>query len=83
LKDLVLGLIVLVAMVGFWFSNVQKRKAQKQMESMIKDVEILQDAEKNLTSLQNRYSTCSMFFDLQEYYHSSFIGYMMLHGIQY
>jgi hypothetical protein len=24
-----------------------------------------------------------MFFDLQEYYHSSFIGYMMLHGIQY
>ena len=57
LKDLILGLIVLVAMVGLWFSNVQKRKAQKQMESMIKDVEFLQDAEKNLSRLQNRYRT--------------------------
>ncbi|XP_028416563.1 stromal interaction molecule 1-like [Dendronephthya gigantea] len=54
LKDFVLGLMVLVAMMGFWFSNVQKRKAQKQMESMTKDIEFLQDAEKNLTSLQNR-----------------------------
>jgi hypothetical protein len=55
LKDLVLGVAVLVAMVGFWFSNVQKRKAQKQMKSLMKDVECLQDAEKNLTSLQDRY----------------------------
>ena len=41
-------------MTGFWFSNVQKRKAQKQMETMLKDVECLQEAEKHLTGLQSR-----------------------------
>lgn len=52
-----LGLVVLVAIAGFWFSNIQKRRAQKQMEAMMKDVGLLQDAEKNLSSLQNRYTT--------------------------
>ena len=54
LKDLVLGLAVIIAMGSFWFSSVQKRKAQNQIGIMMKDIEYLQEAEKNLTGLQDR-----------------------------
>ena len=60
MKDFILGLAVLIAMAGFWFSNVQKRKAQKEIEVMMKDVEYLQQAEKDLTRLQNRYVSSLM-----------------------
>ena len=46
---------MLVATVGCWMAVLQKRKAKEQMERMIKDMKILQQAEDGLQELQTRY----------------------------
>lgn len=56
LKDVVVAFSVLVATVGCWIAVLQKRKAKEQMERMIKDMKILQQAEDGLQELQTRYS---------------------------
>ena len=54
LKDVVVAFSVLVATVGCWMAVLQKRKAKEQMERMIKDMKILQQAEDGLQELQTR-----------------------------
>lgn len=54
LKDVVVAFSVLVATVGCWIAVSQKRKAKEQMERMIKDMKILQQAEDGLQELQTR-----------------------------
>jgi len=46
---------VLVATVGCWMAVLQKCKAKEQMERMMKDMKILQQAEDGLQELQTRY----------------------------
>lgn len=46
---------MLVATVGCWIAVLQKRKAKEQMERMMKDMKILQQAEDGLQELQTRY----------------------------
>ena len=46
---------MLVATVGCWIAVLQKRKAKEQMERMMKDMKILQQAEDGLQELQMRY----------------------------
>lgn len=55
-KDVVVAFSVLVATVGCWVAVLQKRKAKEQMERMIKDMKILQQAEDGLQELQLRYT---------------------------
>ena len=55
LKDVVVAFSVLVATVGCWMAVLQKRKAKEQMERMMKDMKILQQAEDGLQELQTRY----------------------------
>ncbi|XP_074619328.1 stromal interaction molecule 1-like [Acropora palmata] len=54
LKDVVVAFSVLVATIGCWIAVLQKRKAKEQMERMIKDMKILQQAEDGLQELQIR-----------------------------
>lgn len=54
LKDVVVAFSVLVATVGCWMAVLQKRKAKEQMERMMKDMKILQQAEDGLQELQIR-----------------------------
>lgn len=54
LKDVVVAFSVLVATFGCWVAILQKRKAKEQMERMIKDMKILQQAEDGLQELQTR-----------------------------
>lgn len=54
LKDVVVAFSVLVATFGCWIAILQKRKAKEQMERMIKDMKILQQAEDGLQELQTR-----------------------------
>ena len=61
LKDVVVAFSVLVATVGCWVAVLQKRKAKEQMERMIKDMKILQQAEDGLQELQLRYVRMSAF----------------------
>ena len=56
LKDVVVAFSVLVATVGCWVAVLQKRKAKEQMERMMKDMKILQQAEDGLQELQTRYN---------------------------
>ena len=46
---------VIVATVGCWAAVTQKKQAKQQMENMMKDIEILQQAEQNLHDLQEKY----------------------------
>lgn len=55
LKDVVVAFSVLVATFGCWMAVLQKRKAKEQMERMMKDMKILQQAEDGLQELQTRY----------------------------
>lgn len=55
LKDVVVAFSVLVATIGCWIAVLQKRKAKEQMERMIKDMKILQQAEDGLQELQIRF----------------------------
>ena len=55
LKDVVVAFSVLVATIGCWMAVLQKRKAKEQMERMIKDMKILQQAEDGLQELQIRF----------------------------
>lgn len=54
LKDVVVAFSVLVATVGCWVAVLQKRKAKEQVERMMKDMKILQQAEDGLQELQTR-----------------------------
>lgn len=56
LKDVVVAFSVLVATIGCWVAVLQKRKAKEQMERMMKDMKILQQAEDGLQELQTRYN---------------------------
>lgn len=55
LKDVVVAFSVLVASVGCWMAVLQKRKAKEQMEQMMVDMKILQQAEDDLQELQIRF----------------------------
>ena len=45
---------VLVATFGCWAAVTQKKKAKRQIEDLMKDIEIMQEAEQNLHDLQEK-----------------------------
>ncbi|XP_048589395.1 stromal interaction molecule 1 isoform X2 [Nematostella vectensis] len=54
LKDIVVAFSVLIATVGCWFAVHQKRRAKQQIEQTMRDLKVLQQAEKNFADLQAR-----------------------------
>uniref|UniRef100_UPI003AAD7317 stromal interaction molecule 1-like n=1 Tax=Centroberyx gerrardi TaxID=166262 RepID=UPI003AAD7317 len=52
-KDLVLGVSVLMALGGCWFSWVQSRSSRVHLGQLMKDLEGLQRAEQSLLDLQD------------------------------
>ncbi|XP_031565997.1 stromal interaction molecule 1-like isoform X2 [Actinia tenebrosa] len=54
IKDIVVAFSVLVATLGCWLAVHQKRRAKKQMDQMMKDLCVLQQAEQNFGELQDR-----------------------------
>lgn len=54
MKDIIVAVSILLATVGCWAALTQKKKAKRQMEDMMKDIEALQMAETNLEELQEK-----------------------------
>lgn len=53
-KDLVLGVSVVMAIAGCWFSFMQTRKSRDDLGRLMKDLEGLQRAEQSLLDLQDK-----------------------------
>ncbi|XP_054706665.1 stromal interaction molecule 1-like [Uloborus diversus] len=52
LKDVLLAMSLIIAVVGCWFAYVQHKSSQTHMQKMMKDMEALQKAEDSLFDLQ-------------------------------
>lgn len=54
-KDMILAVIVVLMTLACLYSFNERKYAKRQMEQMLKDVECMQEAEKNLKNTQQKY----------------------------